>query len=36
MASFLKAFEGPLYGAFRVVTGSLLLCHGAQKILGRG
>jgi putative oxidoreductase len=34
MASFLKPFQSPIYGAFRVVMGFLFLCHGAQKIFG--
>ena len=34
MARFLRPFEGPIYGGFRVVFGLLFLCHGLAKIFG--
>ncbi len=34
MQPILGKVEGLVYGAFRIVTGALLACHGLQKIFG--
>jgi putative oxidoreductase len=34
MARFLRSFQGPIYGGFRLVFGLLFVCHGLQKIFG--
>jgi putative oxidoreductase len=34
MERLLSPFSGLFYAAFRVVTGLMFACHGAQKILG--
>jgi putative oxidoreductase len=34
MAAFLKPFEGPIYGALRILVGLLFLAHGLQKLFG--
>ena len=34
MASFMRPFESQAYAALRIVTGLLLLWHGAQKLFG--
>ena len=34
MATFLSPFEGPIYGAFRILVGLLFVQHGLQKVFG--